>query len=628
MDRSLQQVQRTARRLTGIIAGLAGAAGLQALIRQSINAADEIGKLGQRTGETAEFLSTLAFAAEQNDASLRGVSTGLRNLASQLDAAAQGGTAQLELFRRLGVEATNTDGSVRGVGETLFDVADAFQQLESPTQRAALAQELFGRSGEELIPLLLQGSEGIQQLQADAARYGREISGRLAQRAERFNDQLNILRSRAQGAGLTLADAVLPVLIAVTEEFDNAAENGTGFQTAIDGLSLGLRTLVLGARGAIFGLEVLGSTIAAVAAAATELAQGNFGSARDILWFELDRDVAERFDNFQDFYDRLFRAEEDLADEIKGRQRLRDAETTLQAAATDAAEEQEAQERRITDAIRDRGRELDEAKRRAEDARRETEELEKLFAGLRGEAEREGRPETVLDVQRLRAEADRQLRDGDLDGAIESAREAARIIEALQRDDELENAGAATVREIERIALEAARAREAAAQDEVQTIEQQIEALQGQLDGLKGTITLDDDELAREAQRARDFLEQLFLRNPLQIPVIATGEGGDGAGLPVRHSGGVLPGSGESVFVGLGGEGVVNRQVMSAIGESGLNDLNRMRLPEGLAGQQGGGRAVHLHMGGRDYPMTAEADVADQVERFIRREALKRGGPR
>ncbi|MCC5809856.1 MAG: phage tail tape measure protein [Ectothiorhodospiraceae bacterium] len=636
MEREFRQLQRTALRLTGIIAGLAGAAGLQALIRQSINTAEEIQKLGLRTGETAEFLSTLAFAAEQNDSSLKGLSTGLRNLAQNMDQAARDGSAAVDLFRRVGVDATDADGNLRGLGETLFDIADRFQQMENPAQRAALAQQLFGRSGEELIPLLMQGSEGIQQLQADAERYGREISGRLAQRAADFNDQLNILRSRAQGVGLALADQVLPLLLAITQEFDNAAEGATGMQAAIEGLGYALRILVLGLRTVIFLAELGGEVLGALAASVAELARGNFSGARQILNELLPENLEGRVQGLTDFYDALFNSEEEITEEVRARQRLRALEAGAQEESARHADEQEKKEQRINAQIRDRNRELDGARRRLRGLTSEREELEKLFAGLRGEAAREGAPESVLDVQRLRAESDAALRAGHFDTALEKARDAARIIGDLQEDDTLRNASIQTIREVERIALEAAKAREAQAEQEVLTLEQQVAALKEELEGVGDIdVTFDEQQLQQAADQARDFLDKLFKRNPLNIPVLA--EAGDGGGrprapgaiTPVYHSGGPVPGQGEQLARLLGGEGVLNRSAMDFIGgASGLGALNQQQAPAALAGAAGGGRAVHLHMDGRDYGMTAPSGVADDLERRFRREALKRGGPR
>lgn len=75
--------------------------------------------------------------------------------------ASTGGKKTTETFRKLGV---SQDAIRKGnTYEVLLQAADAFQKIKNPAERAALAQQLFGRQGYRLLPILQQGREGISQ---------------------------------------------------------------------------------------------------------------------------------------------------------------------------------------------------------------------------------------------------------------------------------------------------------------------------------------------------------------------------------------------------------------------------------------------------------------------------------
>ena len=75
--------------------------------------------------------------------------------------ASTGGKKTTETFKKLGV---SQDAIRKGnTYEVLLQAADAFAKIKNPAERAALAQQLFGRQGYRLLPILQQGREGIRQ---------------------------------------------------------------------------------------------------------------------------------------------------------------------------------------------------------------------------------------------------------------------------------------------------------------------------------------------------------------------------------------------------------------------------------------------------------------------------------
>ena len=79
---------------------------------------------------------------------------------------AQGG-AGAAVFRRLGVEIRNADGSLRNASDVLTDLADPIAAIGSDTERTGVLVDLLGRSGARLGPLFKQGSEGIARVRGE-----------------------------------------------------------------------------------------------------------------------------------------------------------------------------------------------------------------------------------------------------------------------------------------------------------------------------------------------------------------------------------------------------------------------------------------------------------------------------
>ena len=83
--------------------------------------------------------------------------------------------------------------------------------------KAALAQDVFGRAGTELLPLFAEGEAGMAALREQARGLGIVMSGNAAAGAADFNDSLNELKQAALGAFTSFASKLLPKLTSSPE---------------------------------------------------------------------------------------------------------------------------------------------------------------------------------------------------------------------------------------------------------------------------------------------------------------------------------------------------------------------------------------------------------------------------
>jgi DNA-binding Xre family transcriptional regulator len=221
----------------GVAIGAALAAGATAAavaLKRAIDRMDQIGEAASRIGIATEALSGLEWAAKLSDASLEQLQGGLLRLTKNAGDAAAGNKALAQAFGAIGVSVTNADGSLRNVEGLLLDVADVFAQLPNGAEKSKLALDLFGRSGAQLIPLLSRGSEGINELRAEAEALGLTFDQTAAEQAGDFNDAIDRVTAGMQGAATQIGIGLLPKLTEMAAVLQSEAFRD-GFGAIIEG---------------------------------------------------------------------------------------------------------------------------------------------------------------------------------------------------------------------------------------------------------------------------------------------------------------------------------------------------------------------------------------------------------
>ncbi|MCK6458073.1 MAG: phage tail tape measure protein, partial [Phycisphaerae bacterium] len=182
------------------------------------NIGDSLDEMSARTGVSVEALSELGLAAELSGADLETLEIGLRKMQKAITEAAGGSKSAIDALAQLGL---NVQDLVNLSPEQQFKlIADRISKIEDPTRKAALALEVFGKSGTRLLPMIQDGAKGLEAFQEQARRLGLTISTQTAKDAALLADSLDILwRVLKQGVfiiGSALARTVRDLANAVT----------------------------------------------------------------------------------------------------------------------------------------------------------------------------------------------------------------------------------------------------------------------------------------------------------------------------------------------------------------------------------------------------------------------------
>lgn len=204
--------------LVGGIAAAAGGATL-AIVKGFADAGDSALKAAEKLGVPIEALQELRYAADLDNIAVDDLDGSLLKLTRNIGLAARGQKTALVPFDRLSISIFNQNGELRNSIDILGDVADRFGRLDTPIKKVALAQELFGKSGAKLIPLLDHGRAGLSELAAEARALGVVLSKEDAEAGDDFGDSLSRVGFAAKGVRNTIGRELLPVVLDLANEF-------------------------------------------------------------------------------------------------------------------------------------------------------------------------------------------------------------------------------------------------------------------------------------------------------------------------------------------------------------------------------------------------------------------------
>lgn len=198
--------------ITTAAVGVAGAA--TAMVSKVADGADHVDKMSQKIGVSAEYYQEMDYVMGQSGMSIDSLQTSMRTLVGSMDGAANGNAKNAAAFERLGVAVTDSQGNLRTQEEVMKDTLSALQGVENQTEKAKLANELFGRSGSEMMPLLNGAAGSIDEMRERAHELGAVMSDDMVSDGAAFNDTMDDLQ---RSFGAIARDALGELMPALTE---------------------------------------------------------------------------------------------------------------------------------------------------------------------------------------------------------------------------------------------------------------------------------------------------------------------------------------------------------------------------------------------------------------------------
>lgn len=252
-----------------VAAGTAEIGALFAAASSWAAGATEIERMSQRTGIAVDELARLKFAADQSGIGFDEMEGGIKKMQKAL---VEGSPA----FNELGLSA----GRLKQMApdEALAEIAAKMSQVQNPTKKAALAMQIFGKSGTTLIPMLDELSDSLDR--AKKLHIGMDANS--AREAVEFTKSMKDLKSVMGGFAKIIGSAVAPVfkdlanwLVPILVQAKDWLKANKGLAVtllkvsagvvAVGGVVLGLGTAIIWAGAVVTGFAAVLKGLAFVA---------------------------------------------------------------------------------------------------------------------------------------------------------------------------------------------------------------------------------------------------------------------------------------------------------------------------------------------------------------------------
>jgi hypothetical protein len=184
--------------------------GMLEAVREWAKGGAELAHLSEQAGTTVEEFSALSYAARRCGVDTGGLATGIRKMQVTIAAAGRGMKQASDVLASLGANLQDLSGMKPE--EQFKYLAERIAAITNPTERAAATVRIFGRAGTELLPLLNQGSAGLEQFTQRARELGLITSNEMAQSALRFSRLLADLQDVFKRCVFIIGGALAPNL--------------------------------------------------------------------------------------------------------------------------------------------------------------------------------------------------------------------------------------------------------------------------------------------------------------------------------------------------------------------------------------------------------------------------------
>lgn len=183
-------------------AAMLTATGMAALFTYSAKmaaSADEINTIAKQTGLATDEIQKFMYASELIDVSLETLTGSMSRLIRNMNTAATTGSGTAyDAFVALDVAITDASGTLRNNKDVFYEIIDKLALIGDETQRDAYAMALFGKSAQELNPLILGGTQQLKEFGDELEREGLILDQMQLDKLNEFNDKIDTFKAKFQ----------------------------------------------------------------------------------------------------------------------------------------------------------------------------------------------------------------------------------------------------------------------------------------------------------------------------------------------------------------------------------------------------------------------------------------------
>lgn len=187
------------------------------LVKDYLNRADEINTNAKKYGIDTATLQKWEYASDIVDVSAETMARSMAKITRSLNQWRKGNKTTIADYEKLGVAVTKANGQFRSQEDIFYDVIDALGKMDDEVEADIMANQLFGRSFQEIEPLIIAGSDAIRELGQEAEDMG------LIMPQEQL-DNLNTAKDALDKLEYQLGVLLAPIIEAMAPHIENMAK--------------------------------------------------------------------------------------------------------------------------------------------------------------------------------------------------------------------------------------------------------------------------------------------------------------------------------------------------------------------------------------------------------------------
>lgn len=192
-------------------AAAAGATAMFGMAKKSAGVTDEIDKMSQKIGISRKGFQEYSYILSQNGTDINVLQRGFKTLTDRMDESVKGTGKGAEAFKALGLSAEDLNGNLKSQEQMFEESAKALMNMPEGAEKSALAFDLFGKAGQELMPLLNGTAEDMDELRQAAHDMGLVLSDEAVDAGAEFTDTMDNVQRSMGAIGAKIGAELMPM---------------------------------------------------------------------------------------------------------------------------------------------------------------------------------------------------------------------------------------------------------------------------------------------------------------------------------------------------------------------------------------------------------------------------------
>ncbi len=181
-------------------------------INQTREYADRVDDMSKQIGLSKKGFQEWDYIIKRFGGNIEGLKMGMKTLVTQTINANSGNKAAIANFQKLGVSIKNNNGQLKNQEQLFEEVVANLQKYPDGVAKAKLANDLFGRSGADLMPMFKENATAISELKTEMEKLGIVMSDEQIEAANTCSDNIETIQRGFGVITMSLGNELIPTV--------------------------------------------------------------------------------------------------------------------------------------------------------------------------------------------------------------------------------------------------------------------------------------------------------------------------------------------------------------------------------------------------------------------------------